>query len=200
MRPPSGFATRPLVLGAQPAAAQWLRLYPRRHRDPLGFGKAPSRFSDPRPLPAEDRYGVVYFGTSLKVSVLEAIIRDRGDGRLGDLIIARQELEDALCAEVTPRAPLQLVDLTGDGPVRMGVPSDAVRAADPALGQQWGLAFWSHASQPDGVLYPSRLNNEPNIAVFDRALPKLGVGSVSSLLSRRTELAAVIRELGLAIL
>lgn len=82
----------------------------------------------------------------------------------------------------------------------MGVPSDAVRAADQALGQQWRLAFWSHEAQPDGILYPSRLNNEPNIAVFDRALPKLSVTGVTPLLSRRSELADVIRDLGLAIL
>jgi hypothetical protein len=199
-RPPPGFAARPLLLGMPPAGAKWLRLYPRRHGNPLGHGKAPSRFSDPRPLAPHDRYGVVYFGSSLKACILEAIVRDWGDARLGDLIIARRELEDTVCAEIEPLTSLQLVDLTGDGPVRMGVPSDAVRAADQSLGQQWGLAFWEHDAKPDGILYPSRLNNEPNVAIFDRALPKLLVTGVGPLLDRRAELAVVIRTLGLAIL
>lgn len=133
--PPKGFAARPLVLHAPSADETWLRLYRRSHGDPLGLGKGPSRFSDPRPQPAHE-----------------------------------------------------------------SVPTDAVRASDQALGQAWALAFHEHDTAPDGLIYPSRLNGEDNIALFDRALAKVRVAGVGPLLDRRTQLAAVIRALGLAIL
>ena len=37
------------------------------------------------------------------------------------------------CAEITTVRPLNLVDLRGDGPVKMGVPTDAVRASGHRL-------------------------------------------------------------------
>jgi hypothetical protein len=198
--PPSGLSKRSLVLHEPPSGQTWLRVFHRRFADPLGFGKSPSRFSDPRPLPAEERYGVVYLGATLKVCVLEAIIRDRGDARPGDLVISRHELEDAVCAEIAFGGDLKLVDLRGDGPVRMGVPTDAVRAQDQSAGQTWAAALRSHGSAPDGLIYPSRFNGQDNVALFDHALPKVAVGDVGPLLDRRAELAGVIRDLDLAIL
>lgn len=132
--------------------------------------------------------------------MLEAIVRDRGDARLGDLLIERRELEETTCAEVAFDPALRLADLRGDGAVQMGVPTDAVRASDQALGQAWAMAFHEHDAAPDGLVYSSRLNGEDNIALFDRAIPRVRVARVNPLLDRRTELAAVIRDLGLAIL
>lgn len=197
--PPPGFASRPLRLARAPART-WLRIYPRRYADPLGFGKDGSRFSDPRLLPPEDRYGVIYLGSSLKVCVLEALVRDRGDARLGDLILAREELEGLACAEIELSDHLLLTDLSGDGMVAMGIPTDAVRASDQSLGRAWGLALRNNAAQPDGLLYPSRLNGELNVAMFDHALSRLRIRRVSGLMERKAELAAVIRDLQLAIL
>jgi hypothetical protein len=51
------------------------RIYLLRHPDSLGFGKTPSRFSDPRRRAEENRLGVLYLGSTLKVSFLEAILR-----------------------------------------------------------------------------------------------------------------------------
>ena len=77
--PPKGFATRPLVLHAPSRSRAWLRLYSDAHTDPLGFGHAPGRFSDPRIGEQGARpYGVVYLGRTLKVCFLEAIVRGRG--------------------------------------------------------------------------------------------------------------------------
>jgi hypothetical protein len=55
--------------------------------DPLGFGKNASRFSDPRRRDATKRFGVLYLGETLKVCFLEAVLRDRRDGLIGDLPI-----------------------------------------------------------------------------------------------------------------
>jgi hypothetical protein len=199
--PPEGFSVQPLVLHRPSRSRAWLRLFSNAHGDPLGFGYAPSRFSDPRNSdPTARPYGVVYLGRTLKVCFLEAIVRDRGDARLGLLPIEMTELERMTCAEIAPRAALALVDLRSDGPVRMGVPTDAVRAADPALGQAWALAFHEHSTRPDGIIYPSRFDGETNIALFDRALGKVRARTVGPLLDRRADLALVIRSLEIALL
>jgi RES domain-containing protein len=150
-RPPKGFGTSPIELASIRSGTKWFRLYPSRYPDPLGFGFSASRFSDPRlDLTEPDRFRVIYFGSSLKVCFLERVLRDRRNGRVGDVPIAYAELEQLTCAEVTTVRALTLVDLRGDCPVKMGVPTDAVRASSHRLGQQWSLAFWLHKEHPDG--------------------------------------------------
>lgn len=201
LEPPAGFASRPLDLHVAAPGEAWVRMYRSIYPDPLGFGRVPSRFGDPRAgLPEGERFGVVYLGSTLKVCFLETVLRDRGNGRLGDLPMEVAELEGWVAAEVEAAAPLRLVDLRGDGPARMGVPTDAVRASSHALGRRWSLAFWSHGSRPDGLVYPSRLNGEACVAVYDRALPGLRAREARPLLlGWRAEMAAVVRDLRLAL-
>jgi hypothetical protein len=195
--PPEGFAGRPLVLHEESIGAQWLRLYRRSFPDPLGFGRAPSRFSPPPE--ANEHYGVVYLGSSVKVALAETLVRDRGDGRLSDLPIELAELEAWACAEIEVVSPLQLVDLRDDGALRMGVPSDVAHAADWGQSQLWSVALHGHEQRPDGLIYLSRFTGEPNLALFERSLSKLFAARVGPLLGRRAELAATIRRLGLQI-
>jgi hypothetical protein len=35
------------------------------------------------------------------------------------------------------------------------------------------VAFHEHPQQPDGIIYPSRLNGETNLAIYGRAVVKL---------------------------
>ncbi len=55
----------------------------------------------------------------------------------------------------------------------MGVPTDVAKASSQTLGPAWSMAFHEHPAQPDGIIYPSRLNGHTNLAVFDRAIVKL---------------------------
>jgi hypothetical protein len=174
--PRRGFGSSTIELASIRTGTKWYRLYSSRYPDPLGFGFSPSRFSDPRvALPEKDRFGIIYFGSSVKVCFLERVLRDLRNGRLGDVSIPYAELEQLMCAEATTVRPLNLVDLRGDNPVRMGVPTDAVRASTHRLGQRWSLAFWLHKQRPHGILYPSRLNDEINLALYDVALPNVQV-------------------------
>lgn len=79
-------------------------------------------------------------------------------------------------------ADLRLVDLRNDNAVRMGVPTDVVRAQRQNLARRWSVAFYEHPAQPDGVIYPSRLNGATNLAVYDRAVRKLRPTRVTTLL------------------
>ena len=128
--PPKGFESSGIELASIKTGTKWFRLYSSRYPDPLGFGFSPSRFSDPRlDLAEPDRFAVIYFGSSLKVCFLERVLRDQRNGRIGDIPIPYTELEQLVCAEITVIRPLKVVDLRGDCLVRMGVPTDAVRAS-----------------------------------------------------------------------
>ena len=141
--------------------------------DPLSFGKNPTRFSDPRRRVPANRFGVLYLGSSLKVCFIETILRDDRDGIVGEVEVEEAELDDRCYAEVRVREPLRLLDLTGDGPVRMGIPSDVVRGSRQGLARQWSVVFHDHPAAIDGIIYPSRLNNETNLAIYGRSVPKL---------------------------
>jgi hypothetical protein len=171
--PTPAFASVALDIKTVPAGLEFGRIYRKTFPDPLGFGKHPSRFSDPRRRAADNRFGVLYLGSSLKVCFLETILRDERDGVVGQVEIAESELDDRRYAEIRVRNRLQLLDLTGDGPVRMGIPSDVARSRGQALARKWSIAFHDHPRGLDGLLYPSRLNGENNLAIYGRAVGRL---------------------------
>lgn len=198
--PPRGFEKRPLAISETAKGSIWRRLYLNRYPNPLGYGFGPSRFSDPETrLAAPARFAVVYLGSGVKVCFLEAILRDRGIGRITSFPLEWAELENWTCAELRVDETLHLVDLRGDHLVRMGVPTDVARARSQELGRLWSRAFWSHDAKPDGIVYDSRINGETNIALYDRALAKLSVIATPELIECRLELARIIIELDLAI-
>jgi hypothetical protein len=198
--PPVDFPSVELALHALPAGPWW-RLYRAPYTNPLDFGYRPSRFSDPRvALPQAERYGVLYLGSSIEVCFLETMLRDARNGLLGDLPIPYAELEQWQCAQVTAGPGFTAVDLRGGGAVALGVPTDAIRGSAHAQGQRWSLAFWSHPRQPDGLLYPSRFNEQTNLVVFDRAFQKLRVKIATALLSSRDEMTKIVRKYKLTII
>jgi RES domain len=192
--PTPQFARVTLDLATVGAGERFGRIYLSRHPDPLGVGRTLSRFSDPRRRIPANRFGVLYLGSSLKVCFVEAVLRDQGDGRTGELILDERDLAVRSFAEIEVATPLTLLDLRGDGPLRMGIPSDVARGSKQSLARQWSLAFHEHPAQPDGIIYPSRLNGETNLAVYDRAIGKLTARS-SGLLLGQPGLARVLRDL-----
>ncbi|MGO4570121.1 RES domain-containing protein [Rhizobium sp. 2YAF20] len=133
IKPPAGFERQPLDIETIPPGSDFGRIYARAFPDPLGFGKTPSRFSDPRRRDASKRFGVLYLGETLKVCFLEAVLRDRRDGLLGDLPIEEKEIYARRYSEIETIAELSLVDLRNDHAVRMGVPTDVANPRVRAL-------------------------------------------------------------------
>jgi hypothetical protein len=128
------------------------------------------------------RFGVLYLGETLKVCFLEAVLRDRRDGLIGDLPIDGDEIYARRYAEIETIADLRFVDLRDDHAIRMGVPTDVAKSTRQSLARSWALAFYEHLSLPDGIIYPSRMNGHTNIAVFGRAVSKLAPARVVPLI------------------
>ncbi len=196
--PPVGFETASLHLHVVAPGTRFGRIYLGRYPDPLGFGKTPSRFSDPRRRKAANRFGVLYMGDTVKVCFLEAVLRDQRDGLIGDLPIAESALHDRQYAQIEVIAPLTMIDLRADGAIRMGVPSDVAKSSKQSLAREWAVAFHEHRDQVDGIIYPSRLNGHTNVAVFDRSIDKLKAIDATRLI-RAPGLAAVLNDLDIAI-
>jgi len=146
-----------------------------RFPDPLGFGFAPSRFSDPRKTPAT-RFGVYYLGGSFETAFLETIVRDRRNGNPGVLALSAADLDDYVHVPITMTRRVRVIDLRGGQAVALGVPTNAIRASTHRLGQRASLAAYLRADAPDGLWYPSRLNGDDNLAIYDRAIGALSAG------------------------
>lgn len=183
-----------LISTAAPAGSVWHHIFPHRFEDPLGFGMVGSRFSDPR-VPMG--YGVYYVGISFEVAFLETIVRDRRNGNPGQLLLSEADLETTAHVGVTLAQPLDLLDLRGGNPLALGIPSDAVRASRHGPGQAVSLA--AYVAGLDGIRYPSRLNNDENLAIYDRAIPKLSTGPRRRLIDC-PELAPLLRQYRIALM
>jgi hypothetical protein len=197
-RPTPAFARVKLETATIATGPRFGRLYLSRYPNPLGFGKTRSRFSDPRRRIERNRFGVLYLGESLKVCFLESLLRDKRNGSVGDFPMAENELHVRQYAEIAAPSALTLVDLRGDAPIRMGIPSDVARASQQSLGRAWSVAFYEHPEAPDGIIYPSRLNAETNLAVYDRAVSKLAVHRVTPLINAKG-LVAILNDLKVAL-
>ena len=178
------------------------RIYSDGFPDPLGFGKRPSRFSDPRRRVEANRFGVLYLGETVKVCFLEAVLRDQRDGVVGSLPVHEEELATRNFADVEVVRPLRVVDLREDRAIAMGVPSDVHRGSRHTLGRGgWGAvdAPPPPPPPPDGIIYPSRLNGHINLAIYDRAIWKLRAVRARKLLAV-PELAGVLDDLEVALI
>ena len=193
--PGPALAGRTLVLKTIAAGEVWRRMYESRHPNPLGWGPALNRFSDP----TGRTFGVVYLGSSAKVAFVETLLRDAADGRGADCVLQLAAIEARSLASIRVKDRLRLVDLTGDSGLRMGVPSDVAGASDHTLSRLWSAAFHGHKDAPDGVYYPSRLNEERCIALYDRALGNVAATATPRLIDCDAELAAILDDLEIAL-
>jgi len=80
----------------------------------------------------------------------------------------------------------------------MGVPSDVVGATEQGQARAWSVAFHDHPQAPDGIIYHSRLNQEANLAIYDRAIGKLTPVQVLPLL-KAPGFARILNSLNVAL-
>jgi hypothetical protein len=168
--PPPDFARAKLEIETIPLGRTFGRIYCSTYPDPLGCGKTPSRFSDPRRRTAANRFGVLYLGESLKACFLETVLRDRREG----LSMSSEGGADPtpLCGDrdhggTSPCRP-QRRQRRQNGCADRCRPGEAPESGTPVV-----AAFHQHPSRPDGIICPSRLNGATDVAIYDRATPKL---------------------------
>lgn len=92
---------------------------------------------------------------------------------VGDYPIEEAELIERRYAEIVATSSLNLVELRRDARIRMGIPSDVAGSTRQTLARAWSVAFYEHPTAPDGIIYSSRLNDDTNLAIYDRAIGKL---------------------------
>ena len=196
-RLPHPLASGTLTPAHAPVGSVWHHIFLNRFPDPLGFGYASSRFSDPRRKPAS-RFGVYYVGQTFEVAFLETIVRDLRNGNPGPLVLSAADLDDYVHIHIAVQARLNLLDLRGGNAVALGLPTNAVRASSHRLGQRASMAVYERSDRLDGIWYHSRLNGDENVAVYDRAVPKLSAGPRRKL-GACPELAAILETYRIAL-
>ena len=108
------------------------------HRDrrptPLRAAPAPSRFSDP-----QGRYAVLYASEAVRCAFWEVLGRNRFTRRRRREL-PRTEAEARLVVSIRSTELLTLIDLRGDGPVRIGAPSAVAHDGNHAAGRALSAA------------------------------------------------------------
>ena len=141
------------------------------HRDrrptPLRAAPAPSRFSDP-----QGRYAVLYASEAVRCAFWEVLGRNRFTRRRRREL-PRTEAEARLVVSIRSTELLTLIDLRGDGPVRIGAPSAVAHDGNHAAGRALSAAVHANLPEADGFLFPSRFTGHACVAVFERAFGKL---------------------------
>ena len=180
--PPDRLRTRLAPIGV----TDFFRIFPARYAaTPLGIAPASSRFSDPGLV-----YPVLYGAHSIGCALWEAVLRDRF-GRTANRRVAAAELSGKVVARISSTEPLVLLDLRGDAPVRLGLPTAVVRDRRHRAGQALSRDLYHGVPESDGVLYHSRFTDEPCVAVFDRGLTLLRAGDAVPLMEQTGTLDAL---------
>lgn len=145
----------------------WIRLTPKKHKDPLGAKPGNSRF-----CANSDKHSVFYAARLYETAFAEVIIRNRFDNGKARLI-NHSELEAINAVAIRSREPLCILNLTGNNPISVGIPSAVLRHSDHRSGRAFARNCYKFKPEIDAVLYPSRFNTALCIGVFDRAISKL---------------------------
>ncbi len=153
------------------------RIVHRTHRTaPLLSAPAPSRFSDPKA-----RYAVLYAAETVRCAFWETLGRNRFVRRTRREL-PRAEAESALVVSISCDAPLRLVDLRGDGPVRIDAPSAVAHDGNHAAGRALSGVVHGGVPEADGFVFASRFTGDRCIAVFERAGGRLRTDGIVELI------------------
>lgn len=161
--PPADLATRNLpTVTVDPSTALY-RVHQAQY-DPIYFGSSGrSRFDTP-----EREYGILYLAKDEFCAFRETI------GRFSQYrLISQDVLKQRHLSKICAAVPLSLVDLTGAGLTQLDA-DGRLFTGDYKRAQAWGLAFYHHPTQPDGIYYRSR--HDPSrfcIALYERTEPYL---------------------------
>ena len=172
-----------------------VRIFPVEHIDiPLGVVPNVSRFS-----PVGSEFAVLYAATDIATAFAEHVIRDRFVGR-GKRRLHYMEIRGRAVATLSTRkdAQLQMLELRGDGCMRLGAPTDAVGARNQAAGRALSQAIHQEHTDIDGIVWESRFTGSDVYGIYDRAIGKLRADAAIPL-SDHHELATLLKRYDLSL-
>jgi RES domain len=173
--PPGNLASRGLPLHVCAAGTRLARIYSTA-RSPLFFGPAAGMPPRSRWDAPAGEFRVCYLAEEPHAAFAETFLRDPGATLVETADVARRAL---LEVEVTRN--LRLVALHGPGLRRLGATA-AVCTGPYAVSRAWALALHTHPSQPDGIRYRARHDDDGfAIALFDRAADAIAITRSTSL-------------------
>ena len=169
------------------------RVMHRHYRStPLAASPAPSRFSDPR-----GSFAVLYASETVRCAFWETLGRNRF-ARRRRREIPRTEVEARLVVSICCIAPLALIDLRGDGPVRIGAPSAVAHDGNHAAGRALSAAVHAGVPEADGFLFASRFTGDSCVAVFERAFERMAMLDIADLV-RHIEFLDALDDYGIVL-
>lgn len=160
-------------------------IHTKHRRRPLGVVPAPSRFSDPA-----GKYAVLYAAEAVRCSFWEALARNRFTRRKRR-VLPRADVEARLVVSLRSTNTLQLVDLRGDGPIRISAPAAVAHDANHAASRALSSAAYAGVSEADGFLFQSRFTGHICAAVFDRGIKNLETIDITRLIEHADFLEAM---------
>lgn len=173
--------------------SDWLRILPTRHRaTPAGAGFGSSRYSSP-----SDAFRVLYAAEDFSTAFAEAVVRDRFEGKVRRYLY-RPHLEQVCLAAISSSRELALLDLRGAGAYELGVNTDASRARDHTVGQNFSQTVHDELADVDAIIFDSRLTTGACVAVYDRAFSALSATAPIGLMQAAL-LPAEITRLGITL-
>ncbi|CAA9330617.1 MAG: hypothetical protein AVDCRST_MAG89-2100 [uncultured Gemmatimonadetes bacterium] len=137
---------------------------------PIWFGPGEGAAARGRFDAPGGEYGSCYFGESLGVALLEALVRGRKRP-----LISRAELEERGGSAFGVAAPLRMLQLEGAGLPSFGISAHEVMGNDYAGCQDLARRVHARFPEVDGIQYRSRWDSGSLCwAVFDRAESRIG--------------------------
>jgi len=133
--------------------------------EPLPVAAFPGRFCSKK-----DGFGVLYLAAAFLSAFAEIFVRDGYVRRVRRAL----HIEDVVTRDValvrTKRGlRLHLLDLRKDGCIRLGVPTDAVRARNHAASWALGREIYFLFPYIDGIIFPSRMDGGDNSSFLTAA-------------------------------
>ena len=152
------------------------RVVHRDHRaSALRAVPTPSRFSDP-----QGGYAVLYASEAVRCAFWESLGRNRFARRRAREL-PRSEVEARLVVSIGSTGPLALIDLRGDGAIRIGAPSAVAHDGNHAAGRALSAAVHATVPEAEGFVFASRFTGHACVGVFDRAFGKLTALGIAEL-------------------
>ena len=176
--PPSDFQQRTLSIQTQKITLY--RLNQASYKSAIYFDRSGmGRYDSP-----QQSYGILYTAESVRGAFIESFGRVRG--KLG---VAIADLKSRNLFEIKSERELNLVNLWGDGLVKMGADSSITSGINYEIARIWGEHIYLHPQKVDGIFYLSRHDNtQMCCGIFDRVRDSLTEKNTGNLYDSHAEL------------